>query len=141
MPTYRATFKAFALFCIICTAIAANAACERHIYNTSHKPWTFMFIPSLGTGENVWYSGAVCNGQINGSCTIPAGVSLMITYTTNNGNASGTVGIQDSTGKVNFWTYSGTLSQCPYVSHNGSTGSVGLNDSANGDFTAGGDIW
>jgi hypothetical protein len=124
---------------------SANAACERHIYNNSAQYWRFTPVPdSASTGPNlgnVWFYGSVCNGQRNGECKIPAHTSVTIKYTTTLGTAQGQWRISDDHGVPYTFNYHGESSECPYIAHSGNTGSVSVNDKANGDMSVWKDYW
>jgi hypothetical protein len=123
-------------------------SCSRSIYNPTSCPWTFT-VSVGGGGGNVWFMddyGCVedCNTQ-NGPCTLPAGCSVTIQYTTTNGIISGTWFATDMNGSLGRspWNYSSNYPaiQCPYIQHSGNTGSVSVNDPANGDLTANACTW
>lgn len=108
------------------------------------KPWTFIATPRKDRGErygNVYFPSNDCRGMTNGPCTIAPGASVRITYTTTNGIAWGTMSIFDHKKKLRSFDCEGAASRCPYVKHSGNTGSVAVNDPANGDWNAWADQW
>jgi len=126
-------------------ATAAEAACQRHIYNRSAKPWEFIASPRKDRGGerygNVYFHSTDCRGMTNGPCIVAPGASVRITYTTTNGTAAGSMAIFDHKKKLRSFDYEGSFSRCPKISHRGNTGSVAVNDPANGDWNAWADQW
>ena len=114
------------------------ANCMRHIYNNSEQPWSFTFTTSSG---NVYFHDAACN--VNGPCLIPPNANVTIEYSHRSGAVEGRVDVMDSNSKAKSFVYYGTgvSNPCPYLSHRGSTGSVGVNDPADGDFTITQNTW
>jgi len=122
-------------------------SCERHIYNKSACPWTFAANTTYG---NVWFESITCGGKPqsvpgctgaeNGPCVLQPGCTARIKYTTTGGNITGIMSITDQTGNSKGWQYTGA-SRCPYISHVGNTGSVSMNEPANGDYTADSCTW
>ena len=115
---------------------APRFSCYRHIYNTSSSPWTFQ--ASTG-GGNVYFQNTGC-GQ-NGPCTLPAGSTTTIQYTTTFGISNGTMSVTDDQGVSHGFTYSSHPFMCPRIDHDGNTGAVAVNDPANGDWNAWDENW
>ena len=127
----------YLLLAAIAFFTAANSYadhCVRHIYNNSTAPWIFKFATQHG---NVTFPGTSC--QQNGPCAIPPQSTVEIDYSTTGGQINGLVSITDYTYDTNSFSYdNSTINDglCPYVQHSGDTGSVAVNDPANGDFNA-----
>jgi hypothetical protein len=121
-------------------ATNAAQACDRHIYNHSAKPWTFRATNSIG---NLYFTNrlAPCKSSKNGPCTVWARTSIRIQYTTTAGLSNGTIYITDWRGQTRSFDYHGAASNCPSISHSGSTGAVALNDPADGDLNAWANDW
>jgi len=117
---------------------ASAASCTRHIYNNSNQPWTFEAQTDQG---NVHFSGAVCDGQTNGSCKVPANTTLSIQYTFSQNDSQGYWIITDHNGAVKKFGYTGQVGACPSIGHSGNTGGVAVNDPANGDLHAWNGQW
>lgn len=63
---------------------------ERHIYNkTNHS----IEVSRYGSKGNVWFE-QICNNSKNGPCTIPAGQTERIKYTTDVGDSTGVIWIK-----------------------------------------------
>ena len=139
-----ARYSGVAAFLSLGVASAAEAACERHIYNQSSQPWTVQAFPELTPTRfpygNVYFGGA-CGGSRNGPCTVAPNSSLVITYTTTDGISDGLITFRDNRGVQRGFNYRGLASNCPYVAHSGNTGAVSVNAPANGDFAIGRGNW
>jgi hypothetical protein len=135
---FRKSAIALALVALA-AAGAADAACQRHIYNKSSSPWTFQ--ASASNGNVNFGVGIICPKKVNGPCTIPAKRMVTIEYTTTGGIARGTMSIRDHRGATRQFDYQGLASNCPTISHHGNTGAVVVNDPADGDWVAWGNDW
>lgn len=126
----------------------------RHIYNNSNQPWTFLSATGRGKAGlkigNVWFLNQTCaqdsnnrGRACNGPWTVPPHCSVEIQYTTSKGACEGGWYITDAHNAIRMWNYDNGMSiyNAPYISHSGDTGSVSLNDSANGDMSVGSDFW
>ena len=129
----------------IFTAVDANAACTRHIYNKSSQNWTFQAFPApiiTGPFGNVWFSSPSCNSK-NGPCVVKPGEIAAIKYTTVDGQAKGQMRATDSTGRSKVTEYLGAFS-CPaarIVNAAWSAGAVKANTPKGGDYTVVKDKW
>lgn len=110
---------------------APNFSCRRHVYNNSTAPWTFQASTSAG---NVYFENTGC--PQNGPCTLPAGSTTEIHYTTALGLTVGTMTVTDDQGNSQSFQFSSNPGVCPYIGHSGNTGAVAVNDPANGDWNA-----
>ena len=106
-------------------------ACTRTIYNNSNSTWKFA--SAYGA---VTVSDATC---INETCTLPPKQAFAIHYRKDFHNS---VTIIDKNNNSKSFNYFDVLMQpCPRLDHQGSTGSVTLNDPANGDIVIERDTW
>ncbi|QGP55765.1 hypothetical protein PsalMR5_03224 [Piscirickettsia salmonis] len=114
-------------------------SCYRHIYNESESAWTFSAPGGSSQAGDVYFLNTDC--PKDGPCTIPAGESVKIKYTTTDGWSQGDMTVTDKTGHQKVFYYSGHYGNCPGIDHSGSTGAVSLNQPANGDWKAWGNTW
>jgi hypothetical protein len=79
----------------------------------------------------------------NGPFKVAPHCFAIIHYTTVDGEASGTWRITDANGETRTWDYKTKFpfGEAPKIEHSGRTGSVYLNDPADGDMTVGEDFW
>lgn len=102
-----------------------HAGCFRHIYNQSSHSWTFEFINYHNDG--VKYIATSC--KTNTECTLNGGQTVEIYFPD---YAQGIVRIIDDKGVHRDFVYDHHY--CAFIHHSGKTGSVSMNDPANGDI-------
>jgi hypothetical protein len=127
---------------VLGSATAADAACERHIYNNTDYRWFIEYVPGgVSSSTGSLYFGDFCGNVRNGSCWLPPHSVMTITYTTTAGMTAVNLGVKDPTNyeKI-FYAYS-TGSTCPKLQHDGSTGGASVNDPADGDVTISSYAW
>jgi hypothetical protein len=113
----------------------SQASCERHIYNESNSEWTFSFITPQG---EVRVLDAQCAGH---TCFIPPKKTMTINYNFSN-NFKGYVYIGDKNQNFNGFGFTKEFfGKCVSIHHEGSTGSVSMNEPSGGDFTIEKDTW
>jgi len=133
------------LGCSILLAIPCMATTYKHIYNNSTSPWVVQFHPEYGSVQ--WVNKE--SVPTNGPWTIPAQSSIEIKYSPSSNANEGCVVITDHTGREIQFSYEGEGSDAqrgpgdstPRFSHDGNTGSVAVNDKADGDLTMIGPVW
>ena len=114
---------------------------NRHIYNNSDQSWTFLKGPGDNHG-NIWFSGDGSGAAENGPWVVPPHSTASIQYTSEDGLINGNWKIVDHLGvDKSFWYHNIIESDDVYITHDGNTGAVSLNDPANGDLAVGGSNW
>jgi hypothetical protein len=135
---------------IIFSAQLAHAGCTRHIYNNSNNFWTFdnREILNHGSARIQVPKCGYPRGTGNLTCTIPPHTTVEIVYVTTSmaDDITGTMGITDSRGVRQTFDYEGSSTfsfqdSCPYIKHDGGTGTVSVNEPANGDYSIDNDNW
>jgi hypothetical protein len=140
----KLTTAAAVLAALIGSVQFADAACTRHIYNNSNKPWTFSLGWSGPPPGPADFYGCDYN-QDHDICKVMPQQTATIAFT--GGVAATNMNITDSNGVRRSFDYDNTSvaaifrGECQYVQHDGGTGAVSVNDPANGDFSIGGDNW
>lgn len=125
----RTSIIAIASLMSMSTMAQANCLIS-HYYNHSPQAW-YVSVPQ-GV-EKVRFDG--CAASSNGKCEIAPGKVIVAT------GSSFTIEITDHTGKSRAFDVEGrprpnlgNISLCPYIRHSGNTGSVAVNDPADGDI-------
>lgn len=132
-----AAAAAVALLALGLQAGGAQAACQRHIVNTSSCPWWFGAKP--GPGDVYFGDGTLADcTQHGGPCKVNPGQTIDLKFTTSNGAANGFIWIVDQ--NKAYWAphydNAGINDKCPRIAHSGYTGAVSFNDPADGDLKA-----
>lgn len=123
-------------------------SCTRHLMNTSSGNWTFSYSALSGNSVlfiplNARKKKTRSRVQLKASSQVvgPYAQFQMI-YTSNFlGRISGTWTITDQNGVSRSFQYNNYINDCPYISHDGNTGSVSVNDPDNGDISIGAATW
>lgn len=123
-------------------------SCTRHLTNASNGSWYFS--ASGLSGNNVLFIPLNAAAKKTGHRSRPRGASQSIQpygqyeiiYTSNFlGRISGSWTITDQNQTSKSFQYNNYINDCPSIDHEGSTGSVSVNDPANGDLLIGGQTW
>ena len=124
---------------------------DRHIYNQSDASWTFEIVTDGSAGNqfgNVWFSGDGSGQSQNGPWILPPNSTAQIQYTSDGGVIKGAWKITDQLGQSRIFDYSNDQNfpvpptgNSPYISHDGNTGAVSVNDPADADLSVGSSNW
>lgn len=144
------TKKTALLALILLTSITVAKAdesqmvCKRAIDNRSNSTWEFTFSKIAGS---LWIAGQNYRCKFGCKVIIPAHQSKSISYYSSEYDGSlrgfsyGEVSMKDKNGTAKSFTYRGYHFQCPYIEHDGRTGSVSMNQYEYGDYMIEGDTW
>lgn len=113
----------------------SQASCERHIYNQSNSAWKFRFINKEGEAHIL---DVPCANQV---CVIPPKRSISVIYSYSNDFKGYTYIIDKNDNYKGFGLTNEFFGKCVSIRHQGSTGSVSMNEPAGGDFTIEKDTW
>lgn len=103
-----------------------------HYYNHSSQPWRVSITPGSGTAN--FYG---CAATPEGRCVVAPGKAVTAV------GINFSVEIMDHSGRSATFRVGGKKfdASCPYIQHSGNTGSVAMNDPADGDMNMWANQW